>query len=399
MILGLVRLVIIGSIAFLAACAPTPTPFSHEAYVWQRAWTAPLNSALLTARDTFAAYRVLALHSDRAGELIPIDVDIAALALAARPVVAVVRLDGFDPNVDTSVLALRLEELAQRWRAAGVALAGIEIDHDCAVSRLADYASRLHSLRAALPRELRMSITALPTWSQSPALDAVLSEADEVVLQVHAVQNPAAGLFQAVLAERWVRAFATRTPRPFRVALPAYGARVGFDDEGHAVGVESETPRFIGGVRQEELRVKPQQVADLLASLARSPPPHLIGIVWFRLPLPDDRRAWSLTTLRAVIDGQRLDARLEVTQKRSGPTVDLLLHNRSAVDTSLPAQILVQARECRAADALRGYTLEPTDAGWRFIRSENDVLKAGAERAVGWLNCDIVDKVEWHEDP
>jgi hypothetical protein len=257
----------------------------------------------------------------------------------------------------------------------------------------------LHALRAALPRELTLSITALPAWLESPVLDAVLAETDEAVLQVHAVQNPAAGLFEPAQAERWVRAFAARTTHPFRIAVPAYGARVGFDAEGRAVGVESETPRVVGGARQEELRVSPQQVARLLTTVMQTPPPHLIGIVWFRLPLPEDRRAWSLATLRAVIAGRSLDARIEVTQRRSGSTVDLSLHNRGDIDASLPSQILVQAHNCRAADALRSYSIEQVAAGWRFVRTEDEVLKAGAERAVGWVNCGIVDKVEWHADP
>jgi len=367
--------------------------------VWQRGWTPSVIQALLAARDVFSGYRVLALHSDRAGHLIPIDVDMAALATAARPVTAVVRLDGFDPNVDAGLLTLSLRELMQRWRAAGIALVGVEIDHDCAVSRLADYAGRLHILRSGLPHDLRLSITGLPAWLESPALDAVLSEADEAVLQVHAVQNPAGGLFEPALAERWLRAFATRTQRPFRVALPAYGARVGFDEAGRAVGVESEMPRSVGGARQEEMRVAPQQVAQLLAAISQTPPPHLSGLVWFRLPLPDDRRAWSLSTLRAVIERRGLDAHLDVAQRRNGTAVDLFLRNRGDVDASLPSQILVQASECRAADALRGYTLEEMAGGWRFARSENEVLKPGAERAVGWVNCGIVDRVEWHADP
>jgi hypothetical protein len=227
----------------------------------------------------------------------------------------------------------------------------------------------------------------------------VLAETDEAVLQVHAVQNPVAGLFDPVLAERWARAFAARSSPPFRLALPAYGARVGFDAEGRAVGVESETPRVVGGVRQEELYATPQQVAQLLAAMTKATPPNLRGIVWFRLPLPEDRRAWSLATLRAVIDGHSLQAHIEVVQRRSGNAVDLLLHNRGVVDAPPPAQILVQARDCRAADAVRGYAIEQIAGGWRFTRADDEVLKAGAERPVGWVNCGNLDKVEWHADP
>ena len=87
------------------------------------------------------------------------------------------------------------------------------------------YAQFLVRLRAIpdIPRTL--SITALPAWLSSPEIDRVIAAADEVVLQVHAVRAPTSGLFDPALARSWIDEFGARTTKPFRVALPDYGAR------------------------------------------------------------------------------------------------------------------------------------------------------------------------------
>ena len=110
--------------------------------------------------------------------------------------------------------------------AATPALAGLEIDYDCPTSKLAGYARFLAALRQRLAPDLALSITALPTWMSSSALERVAAEVSEIVLQVHAVDDPRHGLFDPAQAERWVRAFGRRTAQPFRVALPAYDVRV-----------------------------------------------------------------------------------------------------------------------------------------------------------------------------
>ena len=86
-----------------------------------------------------------------------------------------------------------------------------------------------------------------------------------------------------------MRQYAAVTPKPFRVALPAYGmALLGFDAQG--AQVESESSLRVAG-NGRELTVAPQQIADFLQTLAQQTPPRLRGIIWFRLPLADDRRA------------------------------------------------------------------------------------------------------------
>jgi len=384
----------------LGACQRAAAPWPHEAYVWQRHWDGELREALAASADTFAAFRVLAAETARDGSLQPIVPDLAALARERRPVTAVLRLDGSDPPPDAAALNAQMAAIVRDWRAAGVALVGIELDHDCASARLGDYARLVAAVRHELPSDLRLSVTALPTWTDVPALAALRAAADETVLQVHAVSAPARGLFDAKTAQRWVARYAAQAPQPFRVALPAYGVRVSFDDGGRALAVRAEMPREDAGADVRELAAAPDEVAALLAHLRATPPAGLRGVLWFRLPRSDDRRAWSLATLRAVIAQAPLSPQLAVRIEDAGVARDIVLANAGSIDAPLPGAVSVAAADCAAADAVNGFRLESAPGGWRFVAdTASPLLRAGRERRIGWIHCAHVQKVSIDETP
>ena len=393
-------LIIAASCCALTACRRAQVPLTHEAYVWQRQWTPAISAALDAAGTTFHAYRVLAAETDRNGVLHPAAPDLAALGRGRREVSAVFRIDGGVPPPDSRALAGRIYAIVDKWRSAGVRLRGIEIDHDCAAARLGDYVKLLRRLRPALPAGLRLSITALPTWLDSPLLPRLLASADESVLQVHAVQAPDAGLFDPAVARRWIDAHAQRSPKPFRVALPAHGLGVGFDGDGKADAAEAKVPREFGaGMHARELRAAPDKIASLLRGLERTRPANLHGIVWFRLPVAGDRRSWSLATLRAVIAGDSLRPAVLVTfDADASGTHDLVLANAGSIDAALPRAIVVAAYGCSAGDAVAGYQLERSGDDWRFVLTADDMLRAGRKRHIGWLRCDTIGGLKVDED-
>ena len=389
-----------------SACTPPPAhPLDHEAYLWQRQWTPAIATSLDAMRGDFTGWRVLAAESTTAGDLIDASPRLDLLARSAKPVIAVLRLNGSRPPPSLDRIAQRVDEIAAAWRAAGVSVSGIEIDHDCATARLEAYADLLASLRTHLPAGLKLSITALPTWIGAPALVRVLAQVDTSVLQVHAIAAPHAGagetgLFDAPQAQRWIEAYAGVARKPFRVALPAYGLRVGFGDDDAAIAVEAEMPRTIDSERARELRADPVAVSALLRTLARAHPAQLAGIVWFRLPGEDDRRAWSIATLHAVIAGTELKSDFGVrTQAAIDGAADIVLANRGTLDASLPALIEVAGKECVAADALDGFRVEKSAAGWRFFSTTDAILRAGHERRIGWARCTSIDRDSVNEHP
>lgn len=380
----------------LIGCTPSPPPVAHNhaAYVWQRRWSADLTATLEASRKQLTELRVLALERDPGGRWVDAAPDLAALAADGRPVVLVVRIDGFRPPDlgEAAAIAARLSERAADWQAAAVRLAGLELDHDCARSRLPDYVGLLDALKPALPA-LPLSITALPDWTGAPGWAELLARVDHAVLQVHAVDRPERGIFEAERAEAQARAFAAQSGgRPWRLALPAYGLALRTDREGRVTGIEAERPRGASPDRGwQEWRADPVAVAELLRRLWAEPPPGLAGVLWFRLPRAGDRRAWSWTTLAAVIDGAPLAADFAVESRPSpGGALDLWIANRGNLDAAPP--VIRIDGVCAFGDALPPWRRELAE-GQRFVADSGGHLRAGSRQPIGWLRCEASPQI------
>ena len=379
----------------LAACGRPPVTLENDAYIWQRQWTPELVDAMRQSVADVRDWRVLAAQTDAQGTLRSFSADRSALATSGRPLILVVRIDRQLAQWDEDALLAQILALRQSWQGSHVA--GIEIDHDCGTARLPAYTRFLGRLKAALG-DMPLSITALPAWLESPALDSLLMQVDEAVLQVHAVQSPHAGLFDAALATDWAQRFSARTRKPFRIALPTYASRVSFDADGRQLGVESEVPNLAGGVSFSELAASPEAVAGFVTAMKSRPPEHLVGLVWFRLPTGDDTRAWSLSTWHAVMRGLPLSSRLSVRVQPAATAgaVDLLLRNDGDVDVSLPSALRLPA-DCKLADGINGYVLVSDRNGLHLQRRQDGWLHAHRERAVGWARCTGADpRIEIH---
>ena len=368
------------------AAGPSGRVLSHDAYVWQRQWTPALRDALAEAAPLVRQWRVLAAETE-GGELQPVALD--AKALAEHPATLVVRIDGRLANLDGDALIDGIAGLLARWRGIGLAPAALEIDHDCGSGALDSYAGFLARLRGRLPG-LPLAITALPAWPATAARDRLFAEADEIVLQVHAVADPRRGLFDPVQARRWIDAFA-RNGHPFRVALPTYGSRVAWRADGRLLAVVSERPLLAGGAETRELIAPPAAVAALLEDLACNPPPGLRGIAWFRLPTAEDRRSWSLATWRAVIAGA-LPAGAVTISTESDPAgfTRLALVNGGTVDAELPARIALPPG-CADADGVNGYALDRDGRAPVLARQQAGLLPAGRRQPIGWMRCGDAD--------
>ena len=374
--------------AGLAASSIAQGPLPQDAYVWQRQWTPAVASALEQSADLVRDWRVLAAETDGEGRLRATAPDWSELASTRRSIIAVIRIDGQLARWDEDRLLADTRDLVARWREASVALAGIEIDHDCATARLPAYARFLTKLRAELG-STPLSITALPTWLGSHELDRVLAATDEVVLQVHAIQDPHVGLFDDKTARRWIEAFGRRTSKPFRVALPAYGTRVSWTADGRLRAVESERPLLIDARAAVELMASPREAASLLRDLERARPATLAGIVWFRLPTDGDSRAWSLSTWRAVVHGETLQATGVQAQLAVGAQPglsDIRLINDDDDDAELPHRVALPAG-CGLADGINGYALAQENGGPVLERRQAGLLHGHHQQTIGWMRC------------
>jgi Protein of unknown function (DUF3142) len=382
----------------LAACERHDAPaLDQQLYIWQRQWTPAHDAALRDSRESFSTLRVLALQAFPNDGWHRARIDAPLLKRDGRPLIAVIRLDGQLKGLDQAQVTDRILQVVADWQAQGLILSGVEIDHDAGNARLAQYTEFLTHLRSALPAALPLSITALPAWLGSPQLPALLASVDSSVLQVHAVSDPRRGLFDPEQARRWASDWGKISSKPFYLALPAYGVALLPDVDGAPV-VESEVPLERDGQRRE-LLADPLQLSQLAKELREDPPAHLAGLIWFRLPLPNDRRAWSLTTLRAVAGGDALYSRLGLSFSEHDGLYDIHLANPGNLDAPWPAQLRVKASGCEGADALAGYSLQQSADLLTFTRLRDGRLPAGGQRAIGWARCAFIDQGGSHVDP
>lgn len=379
------------TLALLVGCGRQDAPpLDQQLYVWQRQWTPAHDAALRDSRVDFSTLRVLALQAFPQAGWSRARIDPALLKRDGRPLIAVIRLDGQLRSLDQAEMTAQIRQVISDWQTQGLALAGVEIDHDAGNARLSAYREFLTRLRADLPSNFSLSITALPAWLDSPELPALLSTVDSSVLQVHAVSDPRRGLFDADSAWRWAKAWSRITLKPFYLALPAYGVALLPGASGAPI-VESEVPIERDGERRE-LLADPQQLAQLGARLRADPPAHLAGLIWFRLPLANDRRAWSLSTLRAVARGDVLSSRLVLKFSAQQDLYDIGVSNEGNLDSAWPERVTLAVRGCEGADALAGYALQQSPDLLTFTRQRDGRIPAGEGRAIGWARCAIIDQ-------
>ncbi len=403
---GVAFAAVVIAVVVVAACSSEEAParLSEDAYVWQRAWTPRVVAAVRERGRAFDGLRVLAseIPPDAAVPQAAVRLPSPAAALSVlkgKPVIPVVRVDG-SRVADARVVVAEAKDAVARFRRAGADVRGVELDHDCAAARLRAYAGVVAAVKAAVA-PLPVSITALPSWAPSPALDRLIGAADAVVLQVHSVDAPTDGLFSARRARAAIDAFARHSAlasgkRRLFVALPAYGSALGLDDAGRVVAVESEAPRTLPA-RVRAAWAEPADVAALLSSLKEDPPAPLAGVVWFRLPVGGDVRAWSFQTLQAVRAGEVHPA---VAVERDG--VDVFVRNTGNVDVTAPPRVELGATGDGATgdgatgggatgdgalvgDGVSGYAFEPSAGGAAFVSPSPPRLRVGERRAVGWV--------------
>ena len=392
-----------GAFSPLRTQAAPPAGLTQEAYVWQRVWNQPVRDALAEHGSNFDSIVVLAAEvSWRGAEPLVArpPLDFAALVGARRPIGLALRVGpwagSFSADDPAAIfLASLAAGLVAEAKANGLDPAELQMDFDCADSKLDGYRSWLAAIRRKIA-PTALTITALPSWLSQPAFAPLARASDGYVLQVHSLERPAGldapfSLCDPAAARRAV-ARAGEIGAPFRVALPTYGYLVAFDAAGRFVGLSAEGPdrAWPEGAQLREARADPAAMAGLVQTWTTSHPAAMLGIIWYRLPVAGDALNFRWPTLAAVMAGRlpRQDVRAESRRVEPG-LVEITAANRGELDWSSPPAIQVRWRDARlvAGDGLHGFDLVddgPSAAKFQ-ISAPAFRLPAGEQLVVGWL--------------
>lgn len=361
----------------LAGCAKAPSRFEQPIFVWQRAWSPELKSALQRSAPEADAYWVLVAQGKNLGGKLGVEyvpVDWAALSETRVPVVAVLRAEPevtrFLKGNAAETFCTAFQQVSKLAAENNVVLQGVQLDFDCPTAELPAYAAVLKKTTCLMP-DASLGITVLPTWLSSDEFRALIKAVGYGVLQLHGLEMPRTREDKAILCDmekgrEYVRQF-TQYKKPFYVALPTYTDVILFDRAGAVAGVGGEnlrnTAKAAGG--SKPMAANPISLAETVRQLRSAPPPHCRGIAWFRLPVDTDRLNWPWPILRRVMAGERpqLDCRAEVRHPREG-LCEIWLVPSPPMPPGLSVRVkLVTDAPIRASDMLAGFKQDGDGSG------------------------------------
>lgn len=378
----------------------------QDAYVWQRSWTDSVTNAVRTLAPHFGELIVLQAEvswENGTPTCTRVELDYPTLRSTDKPVGLALRIGPFsgpftEDEPRTAYLATLSKTLVAEAVANQLEPLEIQLDFDCAESKLDGYRIWVTAIQAAV-HPLPVTVTALPSWLNQPAFRNLVGVADGYVLQVHSLERPRSPevlltLCDPQAAKRAV-ARASAIGRPFRVALPTYGYRVAFDEQGTFLGLSAEGPtrRWPTTAQVVEIRADPIPLSGLVREWSANRPPELMGLIWYRLPVSSDVMNWQWPTLETVMAGEEPASEVRAHVRRVKPgLVEIDLANEGTADAqSKPCATLYWEKHRRiAADGLEGYQvvesgptalrLQPTHFGRR--------LRAGERMVIGWVRFD-----------
>lgn len=363
-----VAAVILGCVAALAA--------TREAYVWQRQFDDEVVESMRELAPQLDGLCVLATEISwkPKPDVVRPPVNYQALFALGKPVGLALRINDYAgafaaDDATAKLLASLVRGMLTKARDAGLTVSEVQIDYDCAESKLAGYRKWLTAFRRETESaKTKLTITALPAWLKSSDFAPLVRATDGFVLQVHSLERPkspdaAFTLCDPERAKAWARQ-ASVAGVPFRIALPTYGYLLGFDPAGKFLGLAAEgrPPAWPQGAQVRAIRADAPAMAKLSNELLASPPPHCTGVIWFRLPVPRDRYNWAAATFSTVLRGEIPAAKLSATVERpERGLAEIVIENRGHTTEPLPRNVALKwASDMRllAADGIGGFRLE-----------------------------------------
>ncbi|MDQ5911781.1 MAG: hypothetical protein QG599_3879 [Pseudomonadota bacterium] len=411
-------LMLMAGLLALSTLPHDTAPLPHSAYLWQRNWSGSLREAVQRNQPFIAEWAALAaeveFQPDAPPRLAKVALDHASLRTSGRPVSLVIRIapwaGAFDRSQPQTQFLIHLaQSLLNDARRQGLEPAHLQLDFDAATRQLDDYRHWLDAMREAIA-PTPLTITTLPTWLNSPAFPRLIQSVDSYILQVHSWEAPRRPdqpftLCDPDQAKRAIQQ-AAQLGRPFQVALPTYGYRAWFDSQHRLLGLSAEGPALNASpdAQVREVRADPVAMAQLVRWLHIHRPENLHGIIWYRLPLPEDRLSWNERTWRTVMQGQTPAPRTAwVLKKSADGLIEVAFDATGEADSLLTTPLTLHWRQAQliAADGLAGFTVQrlaPDALRLQPPRRELLRLAPGQQQLIGWLRFSQPPEISVHVD-
>jgi len=381
-------------------------PLRQQAYIWQRIWSEPVQAAVKQSALEFDRFTILAAeiswvkgkptltHTEPNWSCLREGKKTVGLALRIGPYFGPFLKDG---KVADEIYGVALS-LINQARAHDVEPAELQIDFDCAESKLGLYRVWVKELRNRL-KPVPLTITVLPSWLDRPEFFDLVRATDGFVLQVHALSRPknsddAAQLCDPSAARQAVER-ASGVGVPFIVALPTYSYLTAFSPVGHFIGASAEGPGndWPLDVVTRELVAEPELMASLVRRWTTNRPASLKGIIWYRLPVATDKWNWNWPTLVLVKHGKVPEPNWQVSKRspERGLIEISLMNAGDATGVPQPAvRVAWQRARLITNDSLAGNDLEElsgTSAEFKPTKQAR-AIPPGESRLLGWLRFD-----------
>jgi hypothetical protein len=380
----------------------------HEAYIWQRAWNEPVRESLTALSSNFASLVVLNAEvswKQKQPQVVRVPIDHSALRTVQSRIGLALRIGPYPGPFEIDSAATRFlvklaGSLVAEAKTNALSIAELQIDFDCAESRLDGYSTWVAALRREVA-PVPLIITALPSWLKRRSFERLIRASDGYILQVHSLARPNSiesrfDLCDAKAARSAVER-AAKLGIPFRVALPTYGYVMAFDRTGRFIGVSAEGPAldWPEGIQLREVCADATKLAGLVGRWTEDRPATLQGVIWYRLPISGENLNWRWPTLSAVMAGRapRQSLRTELRRPESG-LIEISLLNDGESDLADRPVIEVRWRDGRllAGDGLGGFELVDSAPDAVQFRSREPIqssrLSAGGRQMIGWLRMD-----------
>ncbi len=316
--------------------------------------------------------------------------DYKTLQAAKRPVGLALRIGpSAGPFRSDDAIALSLAGLAHSLLAEAasnaVSIAELQVDFDCAESKLDGYRIWVEMIRERI-KPTPLVITALPSWLKQTDFTRLAASSDGYILQVHSLERPknftASFMLCDPLTARRAVEQAGKINVPFRVALPTYGYLVAFDANDNFIGLAADGPsiKWPAGTRIREVRSDATEMAKLVGGWNTNHPPRMRGVIWYRLPIENEILNWRFSTLGVVMSGRVPQADLKVESRSPEPELaEVILRNDGSVDfqNEFSVRVRVRGASVVASDALGGFDLGKTRSDEFLFRAPELVLRAG----------------------